>query len=231
MNRWPMYKIHKWLAVTAGVFLLMWLSSGVSMILPPILPGPDLVRWAPNVDFRDITLSPAQALKNLESALGITIEADHMNLRRIQDIVIYEIRLKNGSAHLINALSGQIFSITRDLAERYVRNTYPTEGDVLKVEQVDRYSYAYQWGSLPAYRVVLDANPSVDFYVSVNDGVVRRTDRWDRLRGVLGSFHTFQPVKLITSRDELRKGLLVLLSLVAIGAAATGYYLALARRA
>jgi hypothetical protein len=145
--------------------------------------------------------------------------------------VAYDIRLKNGTAHLINAVSGRIFSITPDLAERYVRNTYPAEGGVLKVEQVDRYSYAYQGGSLPVYHVVLDANPSVDFYVSVNDGVVRRSDRWNRLRGLLGSFHTFQPVKLVTSRDELRKGLLVLLSLVAIGAATTGYCLALARRA
>jgi Peptidase propeptide and YPEB domain len=231
MTGWPLHKIHKWIAVTAGVFLLMWLFSGISMVLPPISPGPDPVRRPPNVDFREITLSPAQAVANLEKALGTSSRVNSVNLKRIQDIVAYEVRVENGAAHLINAVSGKVFSITRDLAERYVRDAYPTEGGVVKVEKIDRYSYAYQWGSLPVYRVVLDANPSVDFYVSVNDGVVRRIDRWYRLRGLLGSLHTFQPLKLITSRDELRRGLLVLLSLVAIGAAATGYYLALARRA
>jgi uncharacterized iron-regulated membrane protein len=225
-----MYRIHKWFAVTVGMFLLVWLFSGIIMVLPPISPGPDPVRQAASVDFRDVTLSPAQAVANLENALGTSSQVSSVSLKRIQDVVVYEIRSRNGGPHLIDAVSGQPFSITRDLAERYILDTYPSEGRVQKVETVKQHSYAYQWGPLPAYWVVLDSDPSVDFYVSINDGAVRRSDRWNRLRGVLESFHTFEPVKLLTKRDELRKGLLVLLSMVGIVAAATGYYLFLGRR-
>ena len=34
------YKVHKWFAVTVGVFFLMWLISGIVMILPRLSPGP-----------------------------------------------------------------------------------------------------------------------------------------------------------------------------------------------
>jgi PepSY-associated TM region len=229
MNRWPMYRIHKWFAVTVGGFFLMWLMSGIIMVLPPISPGPGPVLRATNVDFRKIDLSPAQAVEKLEKVLGSSIEVNQVNLRRIQDVAAYEVHLKEGGTHLLNAASGQVFTITPDMAERYVLDTYPTEGRVLTVESVEEYSYAYQWGSLPAYRVVLDADPSVDFYVTPNDGTVRRSDPWNRLFGALASLHTFEPLKLVTRRDEIRRGLMMIAGIIGIAAAVTGYYLALRR--
>jgi hypothetical protein len=143
--------------------------------------------------------------------------------------LVYEIHLTNGASHLINAMSGELFSITPELAQRFVLNTYSKEGRVRKVETVERHGYAYQWGALPAYRVVLDRDSSVDFFVTVNDGAVRRSDRWNRMRGAVGSLHTFEPLKLFTRRDGVRKALLVLTGIIGIAAAITGYSLALRR--
>jgi hypothetical protein len=229
MRRWPIYRIHKWFAVTVGGFLLVWLFSGIIMVLPPISPGPDPVPKAATVDFRNITLSPAQAVTNLEKALGTPSQVSSISLKRIQDVLAYEIRSSNGGLHLINAVSGQLFSITRDQAERYVLDTYPTEGRVQKIETVKHHSYAYQWGPVPTYRIVLDSDPSVDFYVSVNDGAVRRSDRWNRFVGAFASLHTFEPIKLITRRDAVRRGLMIAAGMMGIGAAVTGYCLSVRR--
>jgi len=77
---------------------------------------------------------------------------------------------------------------------------------------------------------VFDDDRATVSYISTSDGTVRRSDRWSRIRGAITSLHTFEPVKLITKRDAVRKGLLALLSMVGVGVAGTGYYLALPRR-
>jgi len=51
----------------------------------------------------------------------------------------------------------------------------------------------------------------------------------DRIRGAIASLHTFEPIKLITKRDAVRNGLLIISSLIGIVASMTGYYLALRR--
>jgi hypothetical protein len=227
-----MYRIHRWLAVTAGAFLLVWLITGVIMLLPPLSRGPEAVRQAPTIAFRDIKLSPAQAVAILERDLGASPNVNSVGLRRIQDLIVYEIRLRDGSSHLINAVSGRLFTITREMAERYVMQMYPKEGRPLKVVTVEQYSYTYQDGPLPVYRVVLDAKPSVDFFVSPVDGSVRRSDRVNRFRGTLERFHTFDPLKLIVKSERWLHGVMIVAGVIAIGAMVTGYFLAfaLARR-
>ncbi len=207
----------------------MWLVSGIVMILLPGLSDPGTAPGAVYIDFREIELSPAQAVEKLEKAHGSTVDVSQLNLRRIQDIIVYEVHLEDSGSYLLNAVSGQIFAITPEMAERYVLAMYPTGGRVLKVESVQRHDYSYQWGLLPAYRVVLDADPSVDFFVALNDGTVRRSDTWNRLMDALASLHTLEPLKLFTRRDEVRKGLVIIAGVIGIVATITGYYLALRR--
>src|SRR4030095_12744473 len=222
-----MYRIHKWLAVTAGVFLLVWLITGVIMVLPPLSNGPAPVQPVRKIDFRDITQSPAQAIANLEKILGTTSHVNSMSLKWIHDVLVYEIHFENGGRHFINAVTGQVFSITRALAERFVLEAYPGQGRAQKGETQEHHSYGYQWGPLPVYQIVLDSAQSTVYYVSTDDGSVRRSDRLDRIRGARMSLHTFDPIKLITKRDAVRNGLMIITSLIGIIASLTGYYLAL----
>ena len=199
------------------------------MILPPISTGPVPTHSDSKIDFRNIVLSPAQAVENLERVLGRTIDVSRVNLRQIRDTVVYEVHLRGGGAHLLNATSGQLFTIDRESAARYVLDMYPTEGRVVKSAPVEKYDYDYQWGALPAYRIVLDSDPSVDFFVTLNDGVVRRSDRWNRALGALASLHTLEPLKLFTRREEIRRGLMLAAGLLGLAATVTGYCLALRR--
>jgi hypothetical protein len=224
-----MYRIHKWLAVTAGVFLLVWLITGVIMVLPPLSNGRAPVQPVRKIDFRDITQSPAQAIANLEKILGTTSHVSSMSLKWIHDVLVYEIHFENGSRHFINAVTGQVFSITRALAERFVLDAYPGQGRVQKVEMLEKHNYDYQWGPLPVYQIVLDSQQSTTYHVSSDDGSVRRSDRLDRIRGAITSLHTFDPIKLVTRREAVRTGLLIITGVIAILASLTGYYLALRR--
>jgi hypothetical protein len=224
-----MLRIHKWLAVTAGVFLLVWLVTGIVMVLPPLFPGPDPVKPVREIDFKDIAQSPAQAIANLEKTLGTTSQVSSVSLKWIQDVLVYDVHLRNGDRHFINAVTGRLFSITRELAERFVRDAYPGAGRLLKVETIERHGYGYQWGPLPAYKIVLDNDQSTGYYVSAHDGSVRRSTRLDRIRQAIASLHTFEPIKLITKQNEVRKGLLIVTSVIGIVASLTGYYLALRR--
>jgi peptidase YpeB-like protein len=229
VSRWPMYRIHKWLAVTAGLFLLVWLITGVIMVLPPLSTGPAPVQPIQKIDFKDIVQSPAQAIANLEKILGTTSHVSSVGLKWIHDVLVYEIHFEDGGRHFINAVTGQVFSITRELAERFVLDAYPGQGRVQKVEMLEKHNYDYQWGPLPVYQIVLDSQQTTAYHVSTDDGSVRRSERMDRIRGAITSLHTFDPIKLITKRDAVRNGLLIITAVIGIVASLTGYYLALRR--
>src|SRR5262245_14108248 len=87
---------------------------------------------------------------------------------------------------------------------------------------------AYQWEHDDP--IVFDDDLATSLYVVTRDGTVRSSDRWNQLQGAMESIHTFQPLKFIDKREAVRRGLIVLLSMVGIGAVATGYYLAMLRR-
>ena len=229
MNKGTIYKVHKWLGVTVGAFILVWLISGIVIILPPPFPAPGRQRTPP-LDFQEITVSPAEAVGNLGKVLKASPQVMSVSLRRVVDAVVYEVVVNPRGSHLIDARSGQVFMITPEVAEQIARDGFPSSARVLQIERVDRHSFAYPWGPLPAYRIEFDDDRATVSYISTSDGTVRRSDRWSRIRGAITSLHTFEPVKLVTKRDAVRKGLLVLLSVVGMGVAGTGYYLARPRR-
>lgn len=229
MSRWPMHRIHKWLAVTAGVFLLVWLITGVIMVLPPLSNGPVPVQPVRKIDFKDITQSPAQAIANLQKSLRTTSQVSFVGLKWVHDTLVYEIHFENGARHFISAVTGQLFSFTRELAERVVLDAYPGQGGAQTIGMLEQHSYGYQWGPLPVYQIMLDSDKSTAYFVATEDGSVRRSDRVDRIRGAITSLHTFDPIKLVIRPETVRTSLLIITGVIAILASLTGYYLALRR--
>ena len=51
------YKWHKWIGVSIGVILAMWLFTGIIMVTGPRPPSPP----TPRLDFSAAVISPAQA--------------------------------------------------------------------------------------------------------------------------------------------------------------------------
>ena len=227
MNVGTMYKIHKWIAVTAGIFLLTWLISGIAMILPPAASeSNEVVRVA---DYGSATVSPAQAIAILTKSGDQAPRVTRVQLRRIYDRIVYDIVMEAGGYHLVDAQSGSPFTISPALANELIRWKYRLDDDPSTIKRIDGHDGNYPWGTLPAYRIIYDKNPGVTYHVSIRDGTVQRSDWWQRLKNTLSSLHTFQPVKLFTTRDAARKGLLLLVGIIGIATALTGYYLAIRR--
>jgi len=228
--RRTVYTVHKWIAVFVGLFILVWLISGIVMMMPPLFPGPARQQEARPVNFREVTVSPAEAVEELARVLGSYPEVNRLSLRRIGDTLAYQVSLKSGVSHLIDARSRQLFTVTQELAEQIARDEFSIQTPVHHIDLVRRHTFDYSWGPLPAYRIMFDDKQGTVSYVSTIDGTVQRSDRWSRIRAAITSLHTFEPLRLVTERDWVRKGVLFVLSLIGIGAAGTGYYLALPRR-
>lgn len=226
MSRKTWHFIHKWIAITVGVFFLVWTVSGILMILPDRWFGLVTLQSTGALNYSSITVSPAEAIHNLSVNEGKSLDVSWVTLSGIDGMPVYQIFLKDGSSHLINAVSGQLITITSQFAEQIIRDQIPTAGKAIKIEYLKSHDLLYPYGSLPVYRITIDGFHSNLFYVSPQNGVVSQSNELTRIRALISSLHTFEPVKLLSQRDAVRKGLLLLFSLVGIAAASTGYFLA-----
>ena len=228
MTMMTAYTLHKWLAVTVGGFFLIWLLSGIVMVSAPFSVSMPSPTPAP-LDISKISVSLAEAIAGLAKTGGALPQVISVTLKQVADMVVYEIVTASGERHFIHAQTGQPFTITPEIAEQIVRRYVPSQIPVLQGDLVTSHSLTYQWGPLPVYRFTFDRDRSTIYYVALHDGGVQRASRWRWIQDAVASLHTFDPLKLIVKQDIVRDGLLVLLSLVGIGASVTGYYLAVPR--
>ena len=70
MNKRTLGRVHRWIFIFMGVFMLVWLVSGVVMALPYYwFTGPS-GDSGPVLDYNTVTLSPADAIAQLEQHTG-----------------------------------------------------------------------------------------------------------------------------------------------------------------
>jgi uncharacterized iron-regulated membrane protein len=221
-----MYLIHRWLSIFVGVFFLAWTISGIVMLLPPNLPAPARALEHAPANFRAVELSPALAIARAEKETGKTFKIQWMNLKQIRDLLVYEIATEDDGIQRVNARTGAIEKMTPEFAEKIAREDFPTTARATKIAMIEKYDLDFTWGGLPAYRIVFDDAYGTASTVSL-DGSVHRSDAWSRTQFVIGSLHTFEPIKILTGRERLKEILLIATSIVGIASALTGYYLAI----
>jgi hypothetical protein len=231
MSQRNMRRIHKWVAIAAGIFLLSWTVSGVAMLLPARLPAPagPARPSAPKVpvDFRDATLSPAEAIARLEAVLGEPVQVDWVSLGRIRGTAVYMITAGEDGLRLIDATSGGVFELTQEVAEQLAREEFPTTAPIVRADKIEVNDLNYPWGALPAYRFVFaDAWGTVSTVAST-DGTVFRSDVWTRLRHPIVELHSFEPLTALTGRARLTRVAMIGVGSIAVFVALTGYYLAI----
>lgn len=197
------------------------------MILP--LPKPDQSsrQARPANDFLEISLSPREAVQELSKTIGPLPPLLSVSLELVAGTMVYKISTKSGESYLINARTGERFAITAEVAERLARRDYGRDTTITRIELITPLQSGDSWGSLPAYRVEFNDRRATVLYVAVSDGQVFRVDHVRRLVAAIENLHTFGPVRLISDREEIRKGLLLVLAIVGLGVAVTGYYIAL----
>jgi hypothetical protein len=221
-------QVHRWFAVTAGVFLLMWLSTAIVMVVPNPFSAPAPPRILLPLDLKKVEISPDEAVASLTQTPEGTPQVISLTLKRIADEAVYEITVEGGARQRIDARSGELFEITPQIAEQIVRKRFSTQARVLEIARIDQHDSSYSWGPLPVHRLAFDDDSTTLYNVNMG-GDIRWNTRLDRILGAMESVHTFHVLKRLIRRDKIRRGLVVLCALVGIGAATSGYYIALTR--
>lgn len=224
-------KIHRVMAVSVGFLFLLWIVSGVVMVMPQLsVPSlaPVRVIFQPET-LRGLSLSPVDAMRAVNRVSQKAVEVTNVQLRPIAGAMVYEISTGNGESYLIDAYTGEMVTVTEQMAQA-IAHAMMVDGVHIKSSTlVSAYGADYTSGPLPVYRFEMSDPHGSVVYVSTHDGASRYTNRWIRIRQALEGLHSFDPVEWATGSSLLRKGLLLLGSLIGGVVALTGYALVLRR--
>jgi hypothetical protein len=221
-----LHRIHRWIAIATGLFIVGWILTGVVPMVPAPGPGP---RPPQALDLGQVAVTPAEAAR----ALGGTVPAvTSLRLTQLGDVLAYEIALAGRGPRLVDARTGRPLTIDSELARSIATARAPAGARIAGADVLSRrrHDLTYLWGSLPAHRVTFDDPSATVVYVGAEDGTVWATTRWTRIRGAIGAFHTFDPLDLVLGEPKVRKAILVAVSLVALLTALTGYAIVAWRR-
>jgi hypothetical protein len=224
------HKIHKWLWIFTGIFLLGWLVSGILMLLPRQLvdTGSQVPRIA--VDYQKAALSPATAVEIAQRMVESDAPAKRINFRAVHDRPTYAIKLEGIPEIVIDAVSGDPFEMSPEFAKAIVMFNFPGIEPPLVVTKLDRRTLTYPYGGLPAFRVESQHDSSTRYFVSSVDGRIFQSTLLTRVRGALVSLHDFSTLKLITENENVRVLSLWVVSIIALFGTIIGYYIALPPR-
>ena len=216
-------RLHKWIGIGIGLILLMWIGTGVMMVLPqqePLRVPLDQAAWV------GAAVTPAAAVEAASPGTRGRVVA--MNLHTIEGQPVYRIYFADGSVRLVDARSGELFALTDSVAKSVARRALDRpDARVRSVERLESHQLRYLSGPLPVFRVVFDDGHNTVIYVNARDGSVQGGGTARRIRVILGGLHTFYPLRVVVRSARAEVGLLLLACGVAIVGVFTGYWLAL----
>ncbi len=187
------FKTHKWLAVSAGIFTLLWFGSGVVMVLPRgVLGASRTAAKSAAPDYKGITITVPQAIAAAEAAASASVVTTGVDLREIEGRLFYMVSTAKSGTHLIDAVSGTRLEITEDYAKQMAVRMAGGNIQPREMTLVRRNEGEYMTGTLPAYRFDFDDAAATVVYVSKNTGEMSANDRKGRLRGFITGAHTFE---------------------------------------
>ncbi|HEY7026870.1 MAG TPA: PepSY domain-containing protein [Gemmatimonadales bacterium] len=205
------YKWHKWIGVSVGVVLAMWLFTGIIMVTGPRPPSPP----APQLDFTSAVISPAQAAAR--SSAPVT----GIDLIVLGTAPAYKLSTASATV-LIDARNGEPVVLNDSLAIVIARQASGASAPA-------RATRLASGKSASGYRVAFsdEAKTVVEIEAS---GATRVTDKLKRFRNVMGGLHTFGVLRGINaSRNTIQVSLSVVAGTTLVSVL-TGYVMALPRR-
>lgn len=222
------YKIHKWVSISMALALLVWLFTGLVMVLP----RSEFARSggrAPAVDYDSMLVSPAQAVARARALAGNSPEVRDLGLTRVIDRLVYRVTPANGRPLMIDARTGDRLELTAQLAVDIAKASLGRPVGVEQVDHITEHSLRYPSGPLPVYRVRFGGELVV--YVSEREGtVVSRSNPRDRFKSMNGNLHGFGLLRLGPGGPATQHGLIWLFGVGSIMTLLTGLYLALPKR-
>lgn len=177
VRRWFM-RIHGWMALIAGVQMLLWVVSGLVMAWFPIdtVRGRHLVReTAPRL------IDPAEPLAPLSAVIAqIEGGATQATLRFLLDAPVLEIQRTDGSVVLADARTGTLLPPLDEAQARAVAEAdFAGAGTITDAVLLD-HPKPEDRTAAPVWRVQFDDPDATRVFVSPQTGkvVARRTATW-----------------------------------------------------
>jgi hypothetical protein len=212
------------------VLLVLWVVSGLIMLMPvsDVARGSGTV--AAPVDWSSVVISPAQAASIAEAAGSGTARV--VELKKIRTVVTYAVALVPKGHIFVDATTGKVFAITDTLAAVIAADgVQGGTAAIARIERVNAGGDRFYRGPFPAFHATFNDAARTDAWVSIASGDARRTQASDRLKSDWGhSAHVFTPLARVRGGNRSRLGTLWITSLIALVAMAAGYWLALPAR-
>lgn len=225
MFRRFMRKIHRWVFITMGVFMLLWVVSGIMISVPNHRLERKAVGLNHAVDYAAFTQSPATIVSKISQMLGTDAAVKSLGFQKIGDRDLYSVQVNNGDNLLLDAHTGEPFSITAEMAEDLVRKGFKVDTTMLENTTLRKHTISYAYGPLPVYRLRFKSDSSAVYYVNPMTGNVHESTFLTRARMAAGFLHSFQPIKVVTGRESLQVGSLLVVGTVSLIGVLAGVYL------
>ena len=157
-------KIHKWASIGFGVFLVIWLITGIVYVLRvSIVTRIDRlimvekkgkltemeadsvnVNYIPSKEnFREIKISIPEAISILETEMGRALQVAGCSVYKASDKLLYEITLKNGEKYLVDAIGGNPVKLTEVDVKNAALAAAPSGSNIVDVTFLKERPYAY----------------------------------------------------------------------------------------
>lgn len=189
------FKTHKWLAVGVGLISFLWFFSGIFMTIPPRLLNAlgvtESSAKGPRNDYRGVKVSLADAIAAVDRKTEEALDVNRVEFRNIEGLLYYRISTREG-VYLVSGQDAALLNIDAEVAQRLavskgLRSEHAGTTTLLRSHGGD-----YQWGPLPAWRIEASDASRTLYYVEVEGGEVRTTNRLGRVRTFLVGLHTLE---------------------------------------
>jgi uncharacterized iron-regulated membrane protein len=170
--------LHKWLGLLVGLQVVLWLASGLYMVVVDI----DFIHGDPLVKNMPALISvPKESPVTMADLAERYPNASRIGLRSVMGKAFYTVT-EAGSRYLFAADTGSLASplseaTARDIAEYH----YAGEARISRVSLItSKPPMEIQTRSLPLWRVDFDDRYASSFYIDPHDGslVTRRHQYW-----------------------------------------------------
>ncbi len=219
---------HNWIGIIIGVVLVLWVVSGLIMVLPVS----DIAKLGTRVpaQWLDVTVSPAQAATVAIAGSGATIRG--LEFKRLRGRIAYFVRLEPTGSMLVDGRTGTIITITDTLAAAIAADGMSGgTASIGRIERVDTPGDHDAHGPLPAWHVTFTDDARTEAWVHIASGELRRSTASDRTKTKWGhDAHVFKVMNDGPGGNRSRVGALWLTSIISLIAMVAGYWLALPAR-
>lgn len=221
---------HNWVGVFIGVVLVLWVISGLIMLLPVSDTARSGVGTSKPIQWLDVAISPAAAATAAVKASGSSVRG--LELKRIRDDIAYLVRIEPRGGVLVDARTGSIITITDTLAAAIAADG--VRGGTASIGRIDRVDTPGNFsghGPLPAWHVIFTDDARTEAWVHIASGDVRRSTLSDRRKSAWGhGAHVFSGLNSAPGGNTSRLGALWITSIISMFAMIAGYWLALPAR-